>query len=118
MKAKVAILGCGRASQKWHLPTMHTLAKHGELDFVALCDMDKSLAKQIGEVYVVFRGTPVSRRCWKKHPDIMAVDVITGDPLHHVLGRLIAEHGKHVMVEKADGADLALLRHHHRCLPS
>ncbi len=99
MKAKVAILGCGRASQKWHLPTMHTLAKHGELDFVALCDMDELLAKQIGEVYGVPWYTSVEEML-EKHPDIMAVDVITGDPLHHVLGRLIAEHGKHVMVEK------------------
>ncbi|MCY3871051.1 MAG: Gfo/Idh/MocA family oxidoreductase [Gemmatimonadetes bacterium] len=99
MKAKVAILGCGRASQKWHLPTMHTLAKHGELDFVALCDMDKSLAKQTGESYGVPWYTGVEEML-EKHPDIMAVDVITGDPLHHVLARLIAEHGKHVMVEK------------------
>ena len=99
MKAKVAILGCGRASQKWHLPTMHTLAKHGELDFVALCDMDELLAKQIGEVYGVPWYTSVEEML-EKHPDIMAVDVITGDPLHHVLGRLIAEHGKHFMVEK------------------
>ncbi len=99
MKAKVAILGCGRASQKWHLPTMHTLAKHGELDFVALCDMDEPLAKQIGEAYGVPWYTSVEEML-EKHPDIMAVDVITGDPLHHVLGRLIAEHGKHVMVEK------------------
>ena len=99
MKAKVAILGCGRASQKWHLPTMHTLAKHGELDFVALCDMDEPLAKQIGEAYGVPWYTSVEEML-EKHPDIMAVDVITGDPFHHVLGRLIAEHGKHVMVEK------------------
>ena len=99
MKAKVAILGCGRASQKWHLPTMYTLAKHGELDFVALCDMDEPLAKQIGEAYGVPWYTSVEQML-EKHPDIMAIDVITGDPFHHVLGRLIAEHGKHVMVEK------------------
>ncbi len=99
MKAKVAILGCGKASQKWHLPTMHTLAKQGELDFVALCDMDESLAKQTGETYGVPWYTSVEQML-EKHPDIMAVDVITGDPTHHVLGRLIAEHGKHVMVEK------------------
>ncbi len=99
MKAKVAILGCGRASQKWHLPTMHTLAKHGELDFVALCDMNEPLAKQIGEAYGVPWYTSVEEML-EKHPDIMAVDVITGDPLHHVLGRLIADHGKHVLVEK------------------
>ena len=99
MKAKVAILGCGRASQKWHLPTMRELAKHGELDFVALCDMDKSLAKQTGETYGVPWYTNVEQML-EKHPDIMAVDVIAGDPTHHVLARLIAEHGKHVMVEK------------------
>ena len=99
MKAKVAILGCGNPSQKWHLPTMHTLAKHGELDFVALCDMDKALAKQTGEIYGVPWYTNVEQML-EKHPDIMAVDVIAGDPTHHVLARLIAEHGKHVMVEK------------------
>ena len=77
MKAKVAILGCGKASQKWHLPTMRELAKHGELDFVALCDMDTSLAKQTGEIYGVPWYTSVEQML-AKHPDIMAVDVITG----------------------------------------
>ena len=99
MKAKVAILGCGNPSQRWHLPTMHTLAKHGELDFVALCDMNEPLAKQTGEAYGVPWYTSVEQML-EKHPDIRAVDVIVGDPFHHVLGRLIAEHGKHVMVEK------------------
>lgn len=78
---------------------MHTLAKHGELDFVSLCDMNEPLAKQTGEAYGVPWYTSVEQML-EKHPDIMAVDVIVGDPLHHVLGRLIAEHGKHVMVEK------------------
>lgn len=41
MKAKLAIVGCGNPAQKWHLPTPHILAKHGELDFVALCDMNE-----------------------------------------------------------------------------
>ena len=98
MKAKLAIVGCGNPAQKWHIPTMHTLAKHGELDFVALCDMNEPLAKETGETYGVPWYASIEEML-EKHPDIMAVDVVVGDPLHHVLGSTIAEHGKHVMVE-------------------
>ena len=108
MKAKVAILGCGRASQKWHLPTMHTLAKHGELDFVALCDMDKSLAKQTGESYGVPWYTSVEQML-EKHPDIMAVDVITGDPTTPCACQVDRRARQTRHGGKADGADLALL---------
>ena len=99
MKAKLAIVGCGNPAQRWHLPTLHTLAKQGELDFVALCDMNEPLAKQTGETYGVPWYTSIEEML-DKHPDIMAVDVVVGDPYHHVLGSTIAEHGKHVMVEK------------------
>ena len=99
MKAKVAVLGCGRPSQKWHLPTMRELAKRGEIDFVALCDMDEPLARKTGETY----GVPwyaSAERMLDKHPDISVVDIVTGDPTHHGIAKMIAERGRHVMVEK------------------
>jgi predicted dehydrogenase len=35
-----------------------------------------------------------------RHKEIMAVDIVTGDPTHHSLAKLVAGHGKHVMIEK------------------
>ncbi len=99
MKAKVALIGCGNPARKWHLPTLSELAKRGRIDFVALCDMDERLAHEYGTRYGVPYYTN-AQEMLEKHKDILVVDVVTGDPTHHVLARMVAEHGKHVMVEK------------------
>ena len=99
MKAKVALLGCGNPARKWHLPTLGELSKRGEIEFVALCDLDERLATENGEKYGVPYYTSVEEML-DRHKDILVVDVVTGDPTHHVLARMMAEHGKHVMVEK------------------
>ena len=97
--AKIALVGCGRPAQRWHLPTLSELAKKGAVEFVAVCDLDNTLAADAGKKYGVPHYTNVEEM-FDRHKDIMAVDVVTGDPTHHVLGKLVAEHGKHVMVEK------------------
>ncbi|MCE2425182.1 MAG: Gfo/Idh/MocA family oxidoreductase [Pseudomonadales bacterium] len=99
MKAKVAILGCGNPARRWHLPTLAELSKRGEIDFVALCDMDEQLAEENGRRYGVPHYLSLEEML-DRHKDILVVDVVAGDPTHHVLGRMVAEHGKHVMVEK------------------
>lgn len=99
MNAKLAIVGCGNPARKWHLPTLAELAKRGAVDFVAVCDLDETLATQAGRQYGVPSYTSIEEML-DRHRDIMAVDVVTGDPTHHRLAKLIAEHGKHVMVEK------------------
>ena len=85
--------------RRWHLPTLDELAKKGAVEFVALCDLDETLAAESGKKYGVPHYTNIEEM-FDRHPDIMAVDIVTGDATHHVLARRIAEHGKHVMVEK------------------
>ena len=97
--ARIALIGCGRPARRWHLPTLNELAKKGAVEFVAVCDLDESLAAESGKTYGVPYYTS-AEEMFEKHPDIMAVDVVTGDPTHHGLAKLVAEHGKHVMVEK------------------
>ena len=97
--AKIALVGCGRPAQRWHLPTLSELAKKGAVEFVAVCDLDNTLAADAGKKYGVPHYANIEEM-FDRHKDIMAVDVVTGDPTHHVLGKLVAEHGKHVMVEK------------------
>ena len=97
--ARIAILGCGNPAQQWHLPTLAELAKQGLVEFTALCDLDAELAAKTGARYGVPHYSSVEAML-ETHPDIMAVDIVTGDPTHHGIAKLIAEHGKHVMVEK------------------
>lgn len=97
--AKVALVGCGRPAQRWHLPTLAELGKRGRLAFVAVCDLDDALAAQVGREYGVPHYTDVEQML-ERHKDVLAVDIVTGDPSHHALARLVAEHGRHVLVEK------------------
>ena len=43
-KAKIASVGCGWVAKRWHLPTIAELAKRGDLEFVAVCDIDENTA--------------------------------------------------------------------------
>ena len=97
--AKIALVGCGNPARRWHLPTLSELAKRGVIEFVALCDLDEALAAESGGKYGVPHYTDIDEML-DRHQDIMAVDIVTGDPTHHVIARQIAERGKHVMVEK------------------
>ena len=104
--AKIALVGCGNPARRWHLPTLAELAKRGLIEFVALCDLDQTLAAESGKQYGVPHYTDIDEML-DRHKDIMAVDIVTGDPTHHTIARHIAERGRHVMVEKP----MAMTRH-------
>ena len=106
MTAKVALLGCGNPAQKWHLPTLHELAKRGDIEFVALCDMVEETAASSGAQYGVPHYLSLDEML-DRHPEIQVVDIVTGDPTHHVLACQVAERGKHLMVEKPMALTLA-----------
>ena len=72
MKAKVALLGCGNPARKWHWPTLAELAKRGEIEFVALCDMDERLATESGTAYGVPYYTSAEEML-DRHTDILVV---------------------------------------------
>ncbi|MBV7339719.1 Gfo/Idh/MocA family oxidoreductase [Chloroflexi bacterium TSY] len=97
--AKIAVIGCGPPSRRGHLPTIAELTKKGALEFVALCDLDENLAAQAGAQYGVPYYTDAEQML-DKHKDILVVDIVTGDPTHHSLAKLVAEHKMHPMVEK------------------
>ena len=61
--------------------------------------MVEEIAAEAGAKYGVPHYTNIDEML-DEHRDILVVDVVTGDSTHHVLGRMIAERGKHVMVEK------------------
>ena len=43
-KAKIASVGCGIVAKRWHLPTIAELTKRGDLDWIAVCDIDAAVA--------------------------------------------------------------------------
>ena len=99
MTAKIGLLGCGNPSQNWYMPTLSELTKHGEIEWIALCDMDEKLAKKYGTEYDIPHYLSLDEML-DKNKDLDAVCIVTSDPLHHLLGSQVAERGVHVMVEK------------------
>ena len=105
-KAKIASVGCGWVARRWHLPTIAELTKRGDLDFIAVCDIDADIARKVGEEYGIPYYTDVEQML-EKHSDIDVVDISTGDYTHHSVARIVAEHKMHPMVEKPMAPTLA-----------
>ena len=98
-KAKIASVGCGWVAKRWHLPTIAELTKRGDLDYVAVCDIDEDTARAAGEEYGLPYYTDVEQML-EKHSDIDVVDISTGDYEHHTIAKMAAEHKMHPIVEK------------------
>ncbi|MCH8293564.1 Gfo/Idh/MocA family oxidoreductase [Candidatus Poribacteria bacterium] len=98
-KAKIASIGCGWVAKRWHLPTIAELTKRGDLDYVAVCDIDESTAAEVGEQYGLPYYTDFEQML-EKHKDIDVVDIATGDYTHHSVAKIVAEHKMHPIVEK------------------
>ncbi|MDE0688600.1 MAG: Gfo/Idh/MocA family oxidoreductase [Candidatus Poribacteria bacterium] len=98
-KAKIASVGCGWVAKRWHLPTIAELTKRGDLDYVAVCDIDEDTARAAGEEYGLPYYTDVEQML-EKHSDIDVVDISTGDYEHHTIAKIAAEHKMHPIVEK------------------
>ena len=58
-KASIASVGLGAVAQRWHLPTIAELTKKGDLNFIAVCDLDETKASETGKQY----GSAVLYRC-------------------------------------------------------
>ncbi|MXV82030.1 Gfo/Idh/MocA family oxidoreductase [Candidatus Poribacteria bacterium] len=98
-KAKIASVGCGWVAKRWHLPTIAELTKRGDLDYVAVCDIDEDTARAAGEEYGLPYYTDVEQML-EKHSNIDVVDISTGDYEHHTIAKIAAEHKMHPIVEK------------------
>jgi len=95
-KSKMGLVGCGGIG-KWHLKAAAELQEEGLLELAAVCDLVKAKAREMGETY----HTPYFADLEKMlRNDLDFIDVCTGDYTHHTVAKLIAEHGKHVLIEK------------------
>jgi predicted dehydrogenase len=92
---RVGVVGCGGIARGLHLPVISALPD--VLELVAVCDKDKALASQTGKKYGVEHFADIEKLL---EQDVEAVSVLTHAYTHHILGRLAAEAGKHVLVEK------------------
>ncbi|MEM2146582.1 MAG: Gfo/Idh/MocA family oxidoreductase, partial [Candidatus Jordarchaeaceae archaeon] len=97
-KARLGLIGLGRRAREV-LPTIMQAQGWGLLELVSVCDIVEEVARKLGEEYHVSYYTSVDKML-EKEKDIDFVYICAGDYHHHVLGKLAAEHGKHVLVEK------------------
>ena len=98
-KANIASVGCGTVATRWHLPTIAELTRKGDLNFIAVCDIDEAKASAVGKEY----GLPYytdAEEMLEKHKDIDVVDICAGDYEHHKVAKIAAEHKMHPIVEK------------------
>ncbi len=95
-KFKFALIGCGRVSEN-HLGALTSGQLPAEL--VAVCDIDEAKARAKGEKYKLPFYTDYHEML-KAHPDVDVVNVATPTGYHanHVID--LAQHGKHIVVEK------------------
>jgi predicted dehydrogenase len=105
-KANIASVGCGGVAKRWHLPTIAELTKKGDLNFIAVCDIDEAKASEIGKQYGLPYYTNVEEML-EKHKDIDVVDICAGDYEHHTVAKIVAEHKMHQIVEKPMAPTLA-----------
>ncbi len=102
-KLRFALVGCGRIS-----------ARHSQLlgegkitgaELVAAADIDRSKAQVIGEKYNVPAFEDMHKMMEEVEPDVVVVLTESGNHAKHVIA--LAEHGKHIVVEKPMALRLA-----------
>jgi len=97
--ANMGLIGCGGIARHSHLPTVEELSRRRALRLVAVCDIVEQSAREIGEKYNVPYYTDPDKML-EREKEVDFVDICTGDFTHHSLGKMAAESGKHVIVEK------------------
>lgn len=94
-RIRLGVIGAGRITQVAHLPV---LAKTRHVELVAISDPSPALAKGVADRYGIAGYTDTSEML--ADPEVDAVLIAAPDRLHHPLGRLALEAGKHVLMEK------------------
>lgn len=90
----VGVLGCGKASQEYHLPVVEAI---DDLELSWVCDLDGGRAEAVGREYGV-RSFSDSDAAIENTPDVVHVN--TPPFTHCDLATTALEAGAHVLVEK------------------
>ncbi len=96
MPFRFGVIGAGGAAAL-HLPAMRTLP---DLDVVAIADVDEQRAAALAERYNI-PGVYGSTEALLANAPVDALAVLSPHHLHLAAVRVAAEHGVHVLVEKA-----------------
>jgi UDP-N-acetylglucosamine 3-dehydrogenase len=91
---RVGIIGAGF----WGQNHIRVFSELGNVELIAVCDIDPSRSKAIAEKYRVKPYTSVEDLLKRK--DIDAIDICTPTTTHYPIAIAAIEHGKHVFVEK------------------
>ncbi|WP_417377421.1 NAD-dependent epimerase/dehydratase family protein [Gimesia maris] len=94
-RLRVAIVGCGAVSERYHLPV---LAGHEGVELVALVDRDLKRARDLAVAYGVDQ---VYADASELSAEIADAAVIATPPFHHAIcGTELLNKGLHILVEK------------------
>ncbi|MCC7145462.1 MAG: Gfo/Idh/MocA family oxidoreductase [Phycisphaeraceae bacterium] len=98
-KLRVAVVGTGLIANIKHLPAWTKLQGKGQVELVAICDINAENARKVADKFNVPNvHTDLAQLIAKEKPDI--IDICTPPKTHCPLAVLAAEAGCHVMVEK------------------
>lgn len=93
-RVKFAIIGCGSIAKK-HLISIKRIK---DASLVAVCDIDTTLAKKIGDEYKVVYYTDAHKMA--QNEDINILSILTPSGTHAKIVLEMVKHKKHFVVEK------------------
>lgn len=107
-KIKFALIGCGRISAR-HFEAVYGdesagIAANADAEFVDICDIDQSALEAACKKFNIRGHLDYREMLSKTDADVVAV--CTPNGLHYEMGMAVAEHKKHVLMEKPFCADL------------
>lgn len=103
---KFGMIGVGKICQGCHLPAYDKLIQSGDVEIVALCDIDEQRLNEVGKKYPNARlYTDYEEMIDKEELD--AVDICTPNNIHSKAAVYALDRGVHVMCEKPDAVSVA-----------
>jgi predicted dehydrogenase len=102
----VGVIGCGKATQALHLPSLRQLP--AKFRIVSVCDASASVAEQVAESWAIGHWTTEADELLARR-DVEAVLVANPNRFHAATAQAALAKGKHVLLEKPAAMSLAEL---------
>lgn len=102
----VGIIGCGKATQALHLPSLRQLPS--EFRIASICDTSASVARQVAESWSVGHSTTDAAELLSRS-DVEAVLIANPNRFHASTAASALSAGKHVLLEKPAAMSIAEL---------
>src|SRR5579883_2050614 len=104
MAVGIGIIGCGKATQALHLPSL--AQRWGKLRVVSVCDASANVARHVAERWAVPHWTSDPAELLSR-PEVDAVLVANPNRFHAATATAALEAGKHVLIEKPAAMSIA-----------